>query len=90
MKHFTSGHFWQCFNSLPPEIQNLARQNYELLKSNPSHPSLHFKSVCRGRFRSVRVGLHYRALERVTINYSGTRNDESSFRHSDSWNLSGS
>ncbi len=62
MKHFTSSHFWQCFNSLPPEIQNLARQNYELLKTNHSHPSLHFKSVCRGRFRSVRVGLHYRAL----------------------------
>ena len=41
-------------------MQILADKNFELLKSNPAHPSLHFKRV--GRFRSVRVGLHYRAL----------------------------
>ncbi|HTQ37503.1 MAG TPA: hypothetical protein VMJ32_00655 [Pirellulales bacterium] len=62
MKHFTASQFWQCFNALPVEIQNLARQNFELLKRNPSHASLHFKSVSHGRFRSVRVGLQYRAL----------------------------
>ena len=33
---------------------------YDLLKANPSHPSLHFKKI--GRYRAVRVGLHYRAL----------------------------
>lgn len=38
----------------------LADKCFELLKANPQHPSLHFKRV--GRFRSVRVGLHYRAL----------------------------
>jgi len=31
-----------------------------MLKLDPGHPSLHFKRV--GRFRSARVGLHYRAL----------------------------
>lgn len=41
-------------------MQILADKNFELLKSNPSHPSLHLKQV--GRFRSVRVGIHYRAL----------------------------
>ena len=41
-------------------IQALADKNFALLKTDPQHPSLHFKSV--GRFRSVRVGLHYRAL----------------------------
>jgi hypothetical protein len=45
---------------LPAEIRRLADTNYRLLKSNPNHPSLQFKEV--GRFRSVRVGLHYRAL----------------------------
>lgn len=30
------------------------------MKVNPQHPSLHFKTV--GKYRSVRVGLHYRAL----------------------------
>jgi hypothetical protein len=41
-------------------IQKLADQSYELLKSNPRHPSLHFKKT--GKYHSVRVGLHYRAL----------------------------
>jgi len=62
VKHYAAGRFWQCFNSLPVEIQKLARQNYQLLKSNPAHPSLQFKHVHQGRFRSVRSGLHYRAL----------------------------
>jgi hypothetical protein len=38
----------------------LADKNFRLLRENPNHPSLHFKQV--GRFRSVRVGLHFRAL----------------------------
>jgi hypothetical protein len=60
LKHFTSPDFWALFNSLPPEIQKLARENYELLKIDPRHPSLHFKKA-RG-YWSVRIGLHYRAL----------------------------
>jgi mRNA-degrading endonuclease HigB of HigAB toxin-antitoxin module len=42
------------------EVRELADKNYELLKSDPQHPSLQFKVI--GRFRSVRVGLRYRAL----------------------------
>lgn len=38
----------------------LADKNFALLKSDSTHPSLHFKKV--GRYRSVRVGLRYRAL----------------------------
>jgi hypothetical protein len=62
LKHFASRHFWEYFATLPPNIQQLARRNHALLKHNPAHPSLQFKPVCSGRFRSVRVGLHYRAL----------------------------
>ncbi|MEM6330746.1 MAG: hypothetical protein AAF790_10900 [Planctomycetota bacterium] len=40
----------------------MARQSYHLLKQDPQHPSLHFKPVAGGRYRSVRVGLRYRAL----------------------------
>jgi hypothetical protein len=50
----------KCYENLPEPIQQLARKNFEMLKTNPSHPSLHFKKV--GKFRSVRVGLNYRAL----------------------------
>ncbi len=60
MTHHASPRFWQAYDALPPEVQRLADENYELLKRDPRHPSLHFKKV--GRFWSVRVGLHYRAL----------------------------
>jgi hypothetical protein len=62
LRHFASGKFWQCFEALPSEIQLLARRNYSLLKNNPAHPSLQFKPVHSGKFRSIRVGLYYRAL----------------------------
>lgn len=62
MRHFASSKFWSCLNALPIEIQHLALRNYELLKQNPAHPSLQFKSVGSARFRSVRIGLYYRAL----------------------------
>jgi len=38
----------------------MARRNFDLLKENPRHPSLHFKKV--GKLWSVRVGPHHRAL----------------------------
>jgi len=60
LKHLASSDFWRLFNQLPIEIQRLARSNFELLKTNPRHPSLHFKKA--GRYWSVRVGLSYRAL----------------------------
>jgi len=62
LRHFASSRFWRCFDALPADIQDLARRNYTLLKQNPAHPSLRFKSVHGGHFRSVRVGIHYRAL----------------------------
>lgn len=60
MKHYALPRFWAAYNAIPAETQRLADRCFELLKANASHPSLHFKKV--GRFRSARVGLHYRAL----------------------------
>jgi len=45
---------------LPSEVRDLADQAYARLKQDPRHPSLRFKKI--GRFWSVRVGAHYRAL----------------------------
>ena len=59
MKHRTNPKFWQFYAQLPGEIQRLADENFELLKADPRHGSLHFKKV--GRMWSVRVGIHYRA-----------------------------
>ncbi|OGP58774.1 MAG: hypothetical protein A2V67_18115 [Deltaproteobacteria bacterium RBG_13_61_14] len=60
MRHFASPGFWDCFQRLPEKVRQLAERNFELLKRDPQHPSLHFKKI--GRYRSVRVGLSYRAL----------------------------
>ncbi|MBC7482073.1 MAG: hypothetical protein H7337_09305 [Rhizobacter sp.] len=62
MKHTASKRFWQCLAAQPVDIQSLAHRNFAQLKADAWHPSLHFKSVGGGRFHSVRVGLHYRAL----------------------------
>jgi hypothetical protein len=60
VKHRASRRFWTHYRSLPIEVQRLADANYQLLKVDPRHPSLHFKQA--GRYWSVRVGLHYRAV----------------------------
>ena len=60
MRHFASPNFWAAYQKLPLPLRELADRNYALLKSNPKHPSLHFKKV--GPYWSVRVGLRYRAL----------------------------
>lgn len=62
MRHTTSSRFWRCFDGLPIEAQALARKNIELLKRDPSHPSLQFKRLGGGKLYSARVGLHYCAL----------------------------
>lgn len=58
--HRATERFWKCFENLPPLIQKTAKKNFELLKLDPSHPSLHFKKI--GTFWSVRIGMNYRAL----------------------------
>jgi hypothetical protein len=60
VRHFASPAFWEAYRKLPDRVRELADKNYELLKSDPKHPSLHFKKI--GRLWSVRVGMHYRAL----------------------------
>lgn len=60
MNHFTSSSFWEAYDSLPQKIRSLADKSFDLLKSNPKHPSLHFKQI--GEVWSVRVGLKFRAL----------------------------
>jgi hypothetical protein len=60
LRHFATPSFWESYQRLPLNVQKMADENYKRLKANLRHPSLHFKQI--GRYRSVRVGLHYRAL----------------------------
>jgi hypothetical protein len=58
--HRTTARFWTSYARLPESLQRVARENFELLKNNPAHPSLHFKRV--GNLWSARVGINYRAV----------------------------
>ncbi len=58
--HRATRRFWDLFAELPAAVQIVARKNFELLKADSSHPSLHFKKV--GKLWSVRAGLNHRAL----------------------------
>jgi hypothetical protein len=60
MRHFASPSFWELYENLPTGIQELANKNYDLLKADHKHPSLHLKKA--GKYWSVRVGRKYRAL----------------------------
>ena len=60
MKHPASDEFWEIYHGLPADVRTLADKSFALLKADPRHPSLHFKDV--GKYWSVRIGLHYRAL----------------------------
>jgi hypothetical protein len=60
LKHHASPDFWEAYHRLPAAIQQAADSAFALLKSNPRHPSLHFKKV--RNFWSARVGLGYRAV----------------------------
>lgn len=58
--HKATKRFWSCLNALPKQVQKIAEKNFKLLKENPRHPSLHFKTI--GKLWSARVGLNHRAL----------------------------
>ncbi len=60
MKHYASSQFWALYSQLPQETQALAKKNFELLKSDPRHPSLYLKQI--GPLWSARIGIQYRAL----------------------------
>jgi mRNA-degrading endonuclease RelE of RelBE toxin-antitoxin system len=60
MKHLASPSFWERYRNLPEETRRTADKNFQLLKTNSRHPSLHLKKV--GRYWSVRIGRRYRAL----------------------------
>jgi hypothetical protein len=60
MKHFASPSFWELYEKLPAAIQQLADKNFELLKADPKHPSLHLKKA--GKYWSARIGVKYRTL----------------------------
>jgi hypothetical protein len=63
MKSRTVKPFWELYQRLPKETQELADKAYALWLQNPQHPSLQFKRVdSQDPIYSVRIGRSYRAL----------------------------
>ena len=60
MTHHANRDFWDAYDVLPADIQDLADKNFALLKADPNHPSLRFRPV--GPYWSARVGRRHRAL----------------------------
>ncbi|MFM9975937.1 MAG: hypothetical protein ACKVON_15355 [Beijerinckiaceae bacterium] len=60
MRHHATKRFWDTYDILPAKVRSRADKAYDLMKTDPSHPSLHFKKV--GDFWSVRIDLNHRAL----------------------------
>lgn len=58
--HRATARFWELLDALPPHIQALVHKNFELLKTNPRHPSLYFKKI--GKLWAARDGINYRVL----------------------------
>ena len=67
MKSIATRRFWELFQALPVDVQNLAVKNYHLWRRDPRHPSLRFRRLQGSEDRfSIRIGDHYRALARQT------------------------
>jgi hypothetical protein len=81
MKSTTTDPFHNLLASLPENVRQQAKRNYELFKQNPYHPSLQFKQVNPSvPIYSVRIGRGYRALGRkdgneITWFWIGTHSD---------------
>jgi hypothetical protein len=73
--------FWELFQALLSEVQNLTVKNDHLWRQNPDHPSLPFRRLQGSEDRfSLRVGDHYRAIgrlagEKITWAWIGTHSD---------------
>ncbi len=66
MRHLANQKFWAAYDRLSDQAKALADKNFELLKTDPTHPGLQLKKV--GRYWSARVGRNYRA---VAVEYDG-------------------
>ena len=55
--------FWRCFDNLPADVQQQARERFHLWQKDAFNAALHFKPLL-GDVWSLRVNQQYRALAR--------------------------
>ena len=61
MRHRTVASFWKLYDHLAANEQRAADAAFKQLRSDPRHPSLHFKKVGSDRW-SARFSLDHRAV----------------------------
>jgi hypothetical protein len=49
LNHYAAPEFWTSYAALPIPVQRLAEKSFDLLKSDPRHPSFRLKKVGRQR-----------------------------------------
>jgi hypothetical protein len=63
VKSSVSKEFRELFQGLPNAVQQQATRAYALWRSDPLHPSLHFRRVSQNQpLYSARIGMSHRAL----------------------------
>ncbi|MDM8536360.1 hypothetical protein QUF70_06370 [Desulfobacterales bacterium HSG17] len=63
MKSKAAQKFWKFYKRLPVDMQQRSQKIYQIWKTNPGHPSLHFKRVDEEYpIYSVRINNDYRTL----------------------------
>jgi len=63
MKIKTLPSFWETYENLHEHTRKQAKKSFELWKTNPFHPSLHFKCVNeKEKIWSLRISKGHRSL----------------------------
>jgi len=81
MRHTKTPKFCKLFDALPKAIQAKANRQFQMLTTDPKHPSLRFKKVAgEENLWSVRVDANYRALgyeeeSEITWRWIGAHSD---------------
>ena len=63
MRHRAYADFRKNYDAFPKRVRERADKTFELLKQNPRHPSLHFKTVGEKWSARVDQGCRARAIE---------------------------
>ena len=66
MISLTHKKFWEYFHALSPELQQDAEKAFSTFQRDPFYPGLNFEKIKNSAYCSVRIGIHYRAIGKMT------------------------
>jgi len=66
LSHYAAPSFWRCYEALPEPVRTLADKQFQLLKTDPRHPSLPLADECGGHPWGAIVSDEYKINHRIT------------------------